>query len=277
MAAVNPKLETLMRVIEDNQDKMTEGEYLDAMNALAALHRVVPVHAAGAAAAAPGLPPSYNASAHLFAAAGLEERVDRAAWYRVSNEHPEHFGITQEIWAELPQEERDIMLREATECVVNKLERNWINPYPEMCPFIARHAVGGWRLDGIMILGLYGDQHWECACGYTGKTKHWQKHEESERHQDWAKHRTVSRRKITLMKNAVERDERGEMCRYKPQSRTEFGGIRYFPVSQERNEWTHPALYADPVHRTPIPSADGGVTWFVHPRVQRHNSREYLD
>ena len=275
--AVNQKLETLMRVIEDNQDKMTEGEYLDAMNALAALHRVVPVHAAGAAAAAPGLPPSYNASAHLFDGAGLEERVDRAAWYRVSNEHPEHFGITQEIWAELPQEERDIMLREATECVVNKLERNWINPYPEMCPFIARHAVGGWRLDGIMILGLYGDQHWECACGYTGKTKHWQKHEESERHQDWAKHRTVSRRKITLMKNAVERDERGELCRYKPQSRTEFGGIRYFPVSQERNEWTHPALYADPVHRTPIPSADGGVTWFVHPRVQRHNSREYLD
>ena len=40
--AVNPKLETLMRVIEDNQDKMTEGEYLEAMNALAALHREVP-------------------------------------------------------------------------------------------------------------------------------------------------------------------------------------------------------------------------------------------
>ena len=36
---VNPKLATLMRVIDDNQDKMTEGEYLEAMNALAALHR----------------------------------------------------------------------------------------------------------------------------------------------------------------------------------------------------------------------------------------------
>jgi hypothetical protein len=39
MATVNPKLATLMRVIEDHQDKMPEGEYLEAMNALAALHR----------------------------------------------------------------------------------------------------------------------------------------------------------------------------------------------------------------------------------------------
>jgi hypothetical protein len=288
MAAVNPKLETLMRVIEDNQDKMTEGEYLDAMNALAALHREVQVQvhdaaAAGggaAAAAVHGPPPSYSESTHLFAAAGVEERVDRAAWYRVTNEHPEHFGITYSIWMELPQQERDIMLREATECVVNKLERSWINPEPEVCPFIARHAVGSWRRvgGGAQEGGIYGDQLWECACGYTGKTKHWQKHEESERHQNWAKHRTVSKRIIAKMKKEVEKNERGELCRYKPQSRTEFGGIRYFPISQERNEWTHPELYADPAHRKPIPTADGvGTTWFVHPRVQRHNSREYLD
>jgi hypothetical protein len=38
---VNPDLATLMRVIEENQDKMTEGEYLEAMNALCSLHRVV--------------------------------------------------------------------------------------------------------------------------------------------------------------------------------------------------------------------------------------------
>lgn len=38
--AVNPDLATLMRVIDENQDKMTEGEYLEAMNALCSLHRV---------------------------------------------------------------------------------------------------------------------------------------------------------------------------------------------------------------------------------------------
>ena len=46
---VNPNLATLMRVIEDQQDKMTEGQYLEAMNALGALHRV--------ATSAPALPP----------------------------------------------------------------------------------------------------------------------------------------------------------------------------------------------------------------------------
>ena len=268
-AGVNPNLAALMRVIEDNQDKMPEGEYLAAMNALGALHREVPLHTAGAA--------RYNASVPLFAdAVNLEERVDRDAWCRVTSDHPEHFGITFSIWAEIHQEERDIMLHEATECVVNNLERRWVNPAPEVCPFIARHAVGGWRLGSRG--GLYEHQWWECACGYTGKTKHWQKHEESERHQDWAKHRTVRRSKITQMKKSVERDERGDVCRYKPQSTSEFGGIRYFPVNQERNEWTHPALYAELAHRSPILSADGtGMTWFVHPRVQRHNSREYLE
>jgi hypothetical protein len=37
---VNPNLATLMRVIEDQQYKMPEGEYLQAMNALGALHRI---------------------------------------------------------------------------------------------------------------------------------------------------------------------------------------------------------------------------------------------
>ena len=276
---VNPKLATLMRVIEDNQDKMPEGEYLEAMNALCALHREIPGGGGGgggaAAAAVTGPPPSYNASTPLFLTPeDIEERANEAAWYRVTNEHSEYFGITPSIWMELPQEERDIMLREATEMVVNKLERRWVNPEPEACPFIARHAVGGWRIGG----GEDEHQWWECVCGYTGKTRNWQKHEESERHQDWAKHRTVSRRKIASMKKAVERDEQGDVCRYKPLSRTEFGGIRYFQINQERNEWTHPELYADPVHRNPIPNADGtGTKWFVHPRIQRRNSREYLE
>ena len=44
--AVNKNLATLMRVIEEAQDKMPEGEYLAAMNALGALHRVVGAPAA---------------------------------------------------------------------------------------------------------------------------------------------------------------------------------------------------------------------------------------
>jgi len=40
---VNPNLATLMRVIEDQQHKMSEGEHLEAMNALGALHAAISV------------------------------------------------------------------------------------------------------------------------------------------------------------------------------------------------------------------------------------------
>ena len=61
--SVNPNLATLMRVIEENQDKMTDGEYLDAMNALCALHRAatsVVVAPAAAASPIPPLSPPYS-------------------------------------------------------------------------------------------------------------------------------------------------------------------------------------------------------------------------
>ena len=260
---VNPNLAALMRVIEDNQDKMPEGEYLEAMNALGALHRQIPAPppvpvAAAALSAGGGPPPSYNASVPLFQQGHLPygmDRVEYAAWYRVSNEHPGHFGISVEDWIEFSQEQRNTAVREATEMVVNNLERRYRNPEPEECPFIARHAVGPWQMEGV----------WECACGYKGYCRHWQKHEQSERHQDWTKHRTVSRRRVETMKRAIQRNERGELCRFKPISQTEFGGIRFFVTSQERNEWTHPELYA-PIHRSPIPTADGIGRWFVHHR-----------
>ena len=51
--AVNKNLATLMRVIEEAQDKMPEGEYLAAMNALGALHRVVGAGAGAPAAVVP--------------------------------------------------------------------------------------------------------------------------------------------------------------------------------------------------------------------------------
>ena len=55
--AVNKNLATLMRVIEEAQDKMPEGEYLAAMNALGALHRVVGAGAGAPAAVIPvGVP-----------------------------------------------------------------------------------------------------------------------------------------------------------------------------------------------------------------------------
>lgn len=295
--AVNPNLAALMRVIEDNQDKMPEGEYLQAMNALGALHREIP--APGAAAPAPAsvaprpmalwarpLPiPSYTAagaaspapapaplpsSSLLFASVavpGMENMIERDAWNTVRNEHPDHFGISAQDWMQMSQEDRDQAVREATECVVSKMERRNRNPDPSACTFIARHAVGPWRLEGL----LHG--RWECVCGYKGYSRNWQKHEKSERHQDWSKHRTVSRRKTEMMKEMLRKDEEGYLCRFKPRSQSELGGIRCFLINQEQNEWTNPELY-DEIHRSPIPTDDGVGRWFVHRREPR--SRVYI-
>jgi hypothetical protein len=270
---VNPNLAALMRVIEDNQDKMPEGEYLEAMNALGALHREIPVPApvvAMAVAMGGGgrPPPSYAASAPLFrqllqqqpALPNGMDHIERAAWHRVKHDHPEHNGISAEDWMDFPQDVRNQFLREATDVAVNRYEVCCRNPLPTECPFIARHSVGPWRMAGS----------WECVCGYKGLCRNWSKHEHSERHQDWAKHRTVSRRRIENMKKDIRRDESGSLVQFKPLSHVEKGGIKYFVVSQEKNEWTNPEMYAE-IHR----SADPNGKWMVHHREYR--SRQYVE
>ena len=263
---VNPNLAALMRVIEDNQDKMPEGEYLEAMNALGALHREIPAPAmggGGGAGPAFGPPPSYAASAPLFQLNALPlgmDRIEHSAWIRVKADHPEYVGISAEDWMEFSPPERNQILRQATETAVNRFERLCRNSEPEECPFIARHAVGPWHMSSS----------WECVCGYKGLCRNWQKHEHSERHEDWAKHRTVSRRRIENMKKDIWRNENGDLVRYKPLSPVEKGGIKYYIVSQEKNEWTNPEMYAE-IHRSATPEGK----WFVHHREYR--ARQYLE
>jgi len=295
---VNPKLATLMRVIDDNQDKMTEGEYLEAMNALAALHREVPQPAAAAPeqARAPirplpfGPPPSYAASAAagLFASQQVPEvmngnMVEMRVWERVRNSHPDPQSnrITAEQWMLTPYVERFRLVREAVEHIVSKKETDYCTPDPKVCPFLTRHAVGLWSMEDD------GNTHWECVCGYTGKVKNWKKHEQSERHQEWATHRTVSRRRIDKMKAMIRDDEAGKFASFAGYganpARLYPGGIRYYSVWQDKNEWTNPEMFAE-FHRSPAPvfhlDEAGNVKdttmtqWFVHPR--NIYSRQYV-
>jgi hypothetical protein len=273
---VNPDLATLMRVIEDQQDKMPEGEYLAAMNALGALHRVAPAPAPApvppvappAADRAPigpipsGRPPSYSASAPLFGGGGANPnsysnliammgQYGYNTWTRVTRMIPEHRQMTAVEWVALTQEEQTQLNRAATLKIVESYEITYRNPAPSVCPFIARHAVGPWT---------YGSEHsmWTCVCGYHGKTKNWKRHEESERHQDWAQHRIVPKRTIELMKTHITKDEQGVILRF---NQPLTSGIRYYMVTQERNEWTHPESYLG-IHR----EKNGNGSWFVHQR-----------
>ena len=271
---VNPKLATLMRVIDDNKDKMTEGEYLEAMNALGALHRDIPAYLppadASAARAAVGPPPSYAASVSLFSTHILDimggSVIEQRSWERVKAYHPDPFQnrISAEEWILLPYDTRFRLVREATENYANEKEALHRTPEPSVCPFITRHAVGTWSMEEHG-----GNTNWECVCGYIGKVKNWKKHEQSERHQIWNKHRTVSRRKIQKMKATINDDEIGKFIRfacYAPNPNELYpGGIQIYTVWQDKNEWTHPEMFTE-THRNPVPTEDGVGKWFVHPR-----------
>ena len=279
--AVNPNLATIMRVIEENQEKMTEGEYLEAMNALGALHRDVQFQPQPQQQHAPihQNPPAVAAAGALFAGQHIPEVMggsltELRAWERVKQYHPDpfHNRIRAEEWMLLPYETRFQLLREATEYFINKKEPLHRTPEPSVCPFITRHAIGLWSDEDN------GNKNWECVCGYLGKVKHWKKHEQSERHQAWATHRIVSRRKIQRMKAYINDDEVGNFVRfasYAPNPAGLYpGGIRFYTVWQDKNEWTHPELFAE-FHRSPIPVfhldecgnvGETTTTWFVHRR-----------
>lgn len=271
--AITPELATLMRVIEDQQDKMLEGEYLAAMNALGSLHRQVNAVPDVQALLLPvGPPPLYDASVSLFssqnsqsfaALAGMNQD-DRAALDRVKLMIVEYQQMTPSEWMALSEEERDTLNIQSVEALVDRNEQTYRNPDPLTCPFMARHSVGPWRINGIYT-------YWTCACGYTGKASNCKKHEESERHQDWAKHRTVSRRIVEKMKKSILNDEAGVFISFKPYSPQCLSGIRYFSVCQEKNEWTNPELFA-PLHIFTKPVSG---TWFVHRRD--YKEREYVE
>jgi hypothetical protein len=241
---VNPNLATLMRVIDENQDKMSEGEYLEAMNALAALHRVATSAVAAApVAVVPAVVPAVPVN--LFAAVRnlFRGHDDYELWGRVTRVLR---YINPASWLSMSQQEQDELNRESTYKIAETQERNFRNPTPSSCPFVARHAVGDWRTNET--------ETWTCVCGYSGKFKHWQKHEKSARHQEWAQHRIVPAKVVSTMQKQIQKDEQGTVIEcMRPLS----GGLRYYLIRQERNEWTHPELFPENTRR------HNGQEWFV--------------
>lgn len=259
--SVNLNLATLMRVIEDAQDKMPEGEYLAAMNALGALHRVVPAPAPGPApgpgpgpvpAAAPVARSGGRGGGVLFGGEavprsggdGVPVRVNWRdimgqesynVWCNVKFKLAAYKDLSGETWMGLTQEEQNDLNRRSIEAFVEMCKKKFSNPDRSVIPFISRHSVGAWGC---------GEEHstcmWTCVCGYRGKSEHWKKHEVSERHQAWAAHRTVSRRTVVAMRKQVERDEAGQFAKFLAPL---TGGIRFHTTLQDRNEWVEGAAF----------------------------------
>jgi hypothetical protein len=262
---VNPNLAAIMRVIEDNQSKMPEGEYLVAMNALCALYRSEEENKirGGAAAPARAPPPSYRESVHLFAEQPQRSvgEVDYQAWLRVTRELPDCAWVTLEHWMTIQEQDRIQLLREATEKIAATFEIQHRNPDATVCSFISRHSVGPWRFGT-------DDASWTCVCGYSGKSKHWKKHEESDRHRTWAIHRMVPPRTQAKMKGTIQDDRVGHLVRFNPTCANR-SGVRCFLAHQDQNEWTSPELFPYAVRK----ARDDDGTWDVY--VKQHWPRQY--
>jgi hypothetical protein len=147
----------------------------------------------------------------------------------------------------MSQQEQNELNRESTYKIAENQQRIFRNPPPSSCPFVARHAVGDWRTNET--------ETWTCVCGYSGKIKHWQKHEKSARHQEWAQHRIVPANVVSTMQKQIQKDEQGTVIEcMRPLS----GGLRYYLIRQERNEWTHPELFPENTRRR-----HNGQDWFI--------------
>ena len=263
---VNPNLAAIMRVIEDHQSKMPEGEYLVAMNALCALYRSEEenkIRGGASAAAAVAPPPSYRESVHLFAEQPQRSvgEVDHQAWLRVTRELPECALVTLDQWMTFREQDRIQLLQEATEKIAATFEIQHRNPDATVCSFISRHSVGPWRFGT-------DDASWTCVCGYSGKSKHWKKHEESDRHRTWAIHRMVPPRTQAKMKGTIQDDRVGHLVRFNPTCANR-SGVRCFLAHQDQNEWTSPELFPYAVRK----ARDDDGTWDVY--VKQHWPRQY--
>jgi len=246
---VNPNLATLMSLVEDLQDQMSEGKYLEAMNALRDLHRrPAPPAAAAAAAEAPFQVPAGSieltpAEWQLYMEA--KARRDRQRQHRpeVQKEYEgynklkeacDEANVTLHEWMAMEHSARIPIIRRALELKMKQENGHRPEVSPEVCPFIARHAIGRWGSP------YTPDATWNCVCGSKNiLSKNWKTHEQGDKHQEWHNgNRIVSKAKKAWM-----------MAHTGPGTSTHRllgSSISYESYGanfslQTPNEWTHPA------------------------------------
>jgi hypothetical protein len=291
--SVNPNLATLMNLVDELQDQMPEGKYLEAMNALRDLHvgRVRPPPQP--VRPAPALPLALVVpEGHVRLT--LEDEARMTAMIARRRQHNENLhpvvkawrgdgynpylmvrkacgGMIESEWCGLTAEQRLPLVISALRWIFSHATEDWSpNPDAEVCPFMSRHAIGRWFDPARRLIQNYNGHEsydrarWNCVCGSKDLLcKNWETHKHSDKHRKWHEAgRKVGRGRTQEMRDRVTTlVERGE-----PQLRME-GKVReeellgvkikwtlpyYTSNKQDRNEWTHPHLFAGkPLNWTP--------------------------
>ena len=179
--AIQTELNILMNILEENAGKMTEGEYLQGMNALGALHK----HKRDACGGGVDILRCWMTLDEIEA---MDEDL-----------YDEIMGVADDIVVELCGEDTTIY----TNGEFNMLHRGQehdvfhqlLHYKPEMgnagyetSPMILHHAIQ------VIMARVFDDTHHEldivrpvsCPCGWRGAHGNWERHVSNMRHQRWA-------------------------------------------------------------------------------------------
>jgi len=247
--SVNPNLATLMGLVEDLQDQMPEGKYLEAMNALRDLHKNPSLRPA--AVPAPFQVPEGSIELtpgewllYIDAKARRDIQHRHRPEVQIAYESPSGYSkiktacdeanVTLAEWMAMEHPARRPIIRRALELQMKQNDLYHTDVSPEVCPFIARHAVGRWGSP------YTPNATWNCVCGSKNiLSKNWKTHEEGDKHQAWHNGgRIVTKPKKTWMKANTGPETKfhtllGITIHY------ESYGAKF--ALQTPNEWTHPA------------------------------------
>jgi hypothetical protein len=259
-AHVNPYLQTLMSLVDDLQDQMPEGKYLEAMNALRDLHSgkkpppppfVVP---AGHVRLTDAEHNEWMAMEFRRRAQPLPEVLAVYRRNRILRDVWESLCVTdaqsptkEELWV-IMREDRSPVIKRALELMAEEKIKDYNrrkNPKAIHCPFMARNADGKWYKPNLALVDANGYDRcrWDCLCGSKNiLCKNWRQHEVSAKHQAWERGgRQVTVHKVRKMRfNLLPITPLVELFGQEMTWKQNHESHK----PQSRNEWTDPELFA---------------------------------
>lgn len=178
---IQNQLDIILSILEDNQHKLSDGEYLRGMNALGLLHR----H-------------KKTVSIRNRAMGALEGWLTYNDIYNDEQLYDEVLELADRIVVEICGENSSIYLDDTYNIVSRGQEEivfeRIVNYAPEegnagyeSSPFLLHHALQ------IIMIRLFNDTYHElqivrpvsCKCGWRGTQGNWDRHIGNKRHQRW--------------------------------------------------------------------------------------------